>query len=216
MARGDGGSFKTQARALFDRIDVNSSGRINPQELTEAMKDSGIRNELGWPGTSDQLLHLLAPSNTGFALENLMKYFEVLELFNMIDDNNSGRINPYELRRSLETNDTVSKKLAVPPHLATTLFEQIDTNGSGAVSFIEFFRYYTAAPLSKPFKPLGDHTAITEALFKRIDSDQSGSITKSEFIKALNEDRELQLELGWPSHMAEHLFAFLDRDKSGD
>ena len=149
-------------------------------------------------------------------MDMLSRYYEVLELFSLIDDNNSGRVSPYELKHALQTNSIVRDKLAVPAHLAPTLFSQIDTNGSGAVSFVEFFRHFTAAPLSKPFRPLGNYGAITESIFCKIDTDKSGSITKDEFVKALKEDREVQLELGWPAHMAEQLFSFLDRDKSGD
>ena len=209
-------SFKQHAAKVFSLVDTNHSGSVSSLELSTALKNDKIKRELRWPGTSEQLLQLLAPCGGGLTPDMLARYYEVLELFSLIDDNNSGRINPYELKHALQTNRIVAEKLAVPPHLAPTLFSQIDTNSSGAVSFVEFFRHFTAAPLSKPFKPLGDYTSITDAIFRRIDTDRSGSITKDEFVKALRDDREVQLELGWPAHMAEQLFSFLDRDKSGD
>eukprot|EP01061_Rhynchopus_euleeides_P038199 TRINITY_DN65626_c0_g1_i1.p1 TRINITY_DN65626_c0_g1~~TRINITY_DN65626_c0_g1_i1.p1 ORF type:complete len:588 (+),score=222.99 TRINITY_DN65626_c0_g1_i1:35-1765(+) len=209
-------NYKQQAARVFTAVDTNGSGRISASELSHALKDARIKNDLRWPGTSEQLLQLLAPCGGSLSQDMLARYYEVLELFSLIDDNNSGRVSPFELKHALQTNSVVREKLAVPPHLAPTLFSQIDTNGSGAVSFVEFFRHFTAAPLSKPFKPLGDYTSITEAIFKKIDLDRSGAITKDEFVRALKEDREVQLELGWPAHMAEQLFSFLDRDKSGD
>ena len=205
--------YKERASALFQQIDRNRSGRISDSELRAAFPS--VQAHLLWPGTAEQLLSLLAP-NGGISLETLTKYFEVVELFKAIDDNSSGRINLYELKLALTKNRLVQQKLCVPPGLAPTLFSQIDTDGSGSISLIEFYRHYTAAPLSKPFKPLGDYTAITNELFKRIDVDRSGSISKKEFCDALSKDREIQLELGWPAHMAEHLFTFLDSDRSGD
>eukprot|EP01064_Diplonema_japonicum_P032538 TRINITY_DN6146_c0_g2_i1.p1 TRINITY_DN6146_c0_g2~~TRINITY_DN6146_c0_g2_i1.p1 ORF type:complete len:579 (+),score=71.64 TRINITY_DN6146_c0_g2_i1:44-1738(+) len=208
--------MKGSATALFNYIDSNKSGKISATEMARAMQEESIKNRLRWPGTSDQLVHLLSGGGSHVTESRLESYFEVLELFSFIDDNNSGRISPYELKRALQKDGVVLKKLGVPAHLSNTLFCQIDTNNSGAISFVEFYRHFTAAPLSKPFKALGNYSQITEALFKRMDKDNSGTITKDEFVDALRNDREIQLELGWPAQMANHLFTFLDSDRSGD
>eukprot|EP01065_Artemidia_motanka_P053499 TRINITY_DN9937_c0_g1_i1.p1 TRINITY_DN9937_c0_g1~~TRINITY_DN9937_c0_g1_i1.p1 ORF type:complete len:616 (+),score=196.98 TRINITY_DN9937_c0_g1_i1:68-1849(+) len=207
-----------RARVLFARIDTNRSGRVNTDEMRKALQsDAAIRQELGWPGTGEELVALLARDGRGsFAEQALAHYCEVRHLFNLIDTNRSGRISAWELETSLRRSSVVREKLGVPPELSNSLFEQIDTNGSGAISLVEFYRYYTAAPLSRPYKQLGDHNAICERLFNRIDKDGSGGISKGEFIDALRQDPEVQLELGQPARQAEQLFGFLDANQDGE
>eukprot|EP01062_Namystynia_karyoxenos_P074045 TRINITY_DN70871_c0_g1_i1.p1 TRINITY_DN70871_c0_g1~~TRINITY_DN70871_c0_g1_i1.p1 ORF type:complete len:634 (+),score=195.15 TRINITY_DN70871_c0_g1_i1:108-1904(+) len=206
-----------RARTLFARIDTNHSGRVNTSEMTKALaSDAVVRQELGWPGTGDELVALLARDGQGSFGEAQLKYYcEVKDVFGMIDTNHSGRISSWELETALRKSQETREKLGVPPELSNSLFEQIDTNGSGAISLVEFYRYYTAAPLSRPFKHIGDHHAICQRLFRRIDRDGSGGISREEFIAALRDDPEVQLELGQPARHADQLFNFLDANQDG-
>jgi len=219
---GRGGTMSTvvadKARALFQRIDTNHSGRINVDEMRKALQgDPTVKQELAWPGTGEELVALLASGGRGsFQEKALVHYCEVRYLFNLIDINRSGRISTWELETSLRRSQQVREKLGVPPELSNTLFEQIDTNSSGAISLVEFFRHYTAAPLSRPYKPIGDHAAICDRLFRKIDRDGSGGISKQEFVSAIKDDPEIQLELGQPAHRSEQVFNFLDEDQNGE
>eukprot|EP00755_Sulcionema_specki_P014395 Sspe_Gene.916::Locus_310_Transcript_1_4_Confidence_0.429_Length_1878::g.916::m.916/K08857/NEK1_4_5; NIMA (never in mitosis gene a)-related kinase 1/4/5 len=215
MSRSDRETPPDHAKRMFARIDTNGSGRINVAELSRAMADPSISQGLKWNGTAEELVMLLGQGQPGFSSERLCHYFKVRYLFDLIDANGSGRINEWELETALRTNHRVQELIQVPAKLSKSLFRQIDTNGSGAISFVEFYRYYTATPLSKPYKPVKDHQACIEALFAKIDLDNNGNICLEEFQKALRNDPEVQLELGWTQAMAKNLFRIVDKDKNG-
>eukprot|EP01065_Artemidia_motanka_P000682 TRINITY_DN1030_c1_g3_i1.p1 TRINITY_DN1030_c1_g3~~TRINITY_DN1030_c1_g3_i1.p1 ORF type:complete len:682 (+),score=198.98 TRINITY_DN1030_c1_g3_i1:100-2145(+) len=213
-----GESPADRARRLFARIDTNRSGRVNIMEMTSALtSDATVRRELGWPSSGDELVALLAKEGQGsFGEASLRHYLEVKELFSRIDTNHSGRISAWELETALRSSSEVRAALGVPPELCNSLFAQIDTDCSNAITLVEFYRYYTAAPLSRPYRPLGDHHAICQRLFRRIDRDGSGGISRAEFIAALRDDSEVQLDLGQPAQHADQLFNFLDSNRDGE
>eukprot|EP01062_Namystynia_karyoxenos_P016160 TRINITY_DN1588_c1_g2_i1.p1 TRINITY_DN1588_c1_g2~~TRINITY_DN1588_c1_g2_i1.p1 ORF type:complete len:666 (+),score=180.24 TRINITY_DN1588_c1_g2_i1:141-2138(+) len=209
--------YAEKAKRLFARFDVNKDGRVSQQELAQVLAaDPRLRKDLGWPGTADELVLLLARDGQGDFSESRMRHFcEVQALFQKIDANSSGRISAWELETALRTHADVRSKLGVPARLSNSLFSQMDTNATGSITLVDFYRYFTAAPLSRPYRPLGDHQAIAQRLFRRIDRDGSGGISRAEFAEALRSDPEVQLDLGQPASHADQLFNFLDSDRNG-
>ena len=133
----------------------------------------------------------------------------VKDLFQEIDVSKNGVISAWELELSLRDKATVRQALGVPERLAGSLFNQMDTDGNGSITLVEFYRYYTQSALKEPYTSPDGWEKMAANLMQKIDQDRSGNISQSELAAALRCDRSVQLELGWPAHRAQDLYNFL-------
>ena len=195
-------------------IDVNRSGGISQDELHHALQRISIQRELGWPSSRYQeLFDLLDPSRTGnVTKKSLVHYMKIKSLFDTIDVSANGIISSWELESALRDKEDIRRALGVPAHLAGSLFKQMDTDGNGSITLVEFYRYYTQAALQEPYDSPQGWQQMAYRLRERIDKDRSGEISLSELASALRMDRVVQLELGWAPHKASELYEFLSRE----
>eukprot|EP01060_Flectonema_neradi_P037599 TRINITY_DN760_c1_g1_i1.p1 TRINITY_DN760_c1_g1~~TRINITY_DN760_c1_g1_i1.p1 ORF type:complete len:708 (+),score=133.26 TRINITY_DN760_c1_g1_i1:259-2124(+) len=132
-------------KRLFDRIDTNRSGGITLSELETALKnDRELCTILGWPWhAAATLFTFLDRDNSGVVTQDeLYTYMRVQILFNLIDTNHSGFIDPYEFGDALG-NPKLSQELGVEQRAAQKIFRAIDVNGQQSISFAEFFGYFS-------------------------------------------------------------------------
>ena len=132
-------------KRLFERIDTNRSGGITLSELENALKtDRELCTILGWAWhAAATLFSFLDRDNSGVVTQDeLFIYMRVQILFNLIDRNHSGFIDPYEFGDALG-NSKLSQELGVEQWQAQKIFRAIDANGLQSISFAEFFGYFS-------------------------------------------------------------------------
>ena len=109
---------------------------------------------------------------------------EMLKLFKFMDKNGNGQISPIEFRNSLEDgNDKADRAVKALKDLiqrnkfdTERAFDMFDKNSSGTIEFSE---------LSEVLNNIDNSLSLEEKrfIFKKLDNNQDGKITKSEFMK---------------------------------
>ena len=84
---------------------------------------------------------------------------ELVELFNLVDNNSCGLVGKYELRKALQSNERVRVLFGLPATLKkgdgsqdrfTAIFSSIDTDSSGKVTLNEFIAKFGDAEAQAP------------------------------------------------------------------
>jgi len=96
--------------------------------------------------------------------------------FRALDSGNSGRISKEELVSGFEKND-----VEVPSEYVEELFDQIDTDRSGCVSYHEWLAATIGTRILKSQRAIA-------AAFRRLDPEAKGEITKFDLERALGKD----------------------------
>eukprot|EP01064_Diplonema_japonicum_P036849 TRINITY_DN844_c3_g1_i1.p1 TRINITY_DN844_c3_g1~~TRINITY_DN844_c3_g1_i1.p1 ORF type:complete len:748 (+),score=147.21 TRINITY_DN844_c3_g1_i1:94-2244(+) len=202
---------------LFRSLDGREGHLIPFDHVRFKLRDPSLVVYFGWPPSrGSELSDLLTktdPNAKGVSQEQCQHYARVKWLYVLIDNDKNDKISSWELETALIHNANVRTELGISADLAAPLFRQMDTDGSGWISYVEFYRYYTTNPLGKYNKQDDQH--YVRKIFNKLEGNHKGGITKSQLRKVLNEDKSLQLRLGWPARQAENLFDFLDQDRSG-
>ena len=147
-------------------------------------------------------------------------------LFNSMDVDGNGYVSQAELRSKIAKDDEIQKLLtAAGGDGSSHVWEQLDDDGDGKITWAEFEGMLS--PDSGAFVDVvaGPGTAAPEeddkpvdlkALFKSIDVDGDGTITKAELRKKLAADNTVQkllTKMGGDGNS--HVFEQLDEDDSG-
>ncbi|KAJ9449764.1 putative serine/threonine-protein kinase nek3 [Diplonema papillatum] len=187
---------------------------LSARHVERKLRELDVLDAFAWPrGRGDELTRLLCNRQRAVTPDKTKHFAHVKALFALVDKDKNNKITAWELETALIHNANVRAELGIAAGLAAPLFRQMDCDGSGWISFVEFFRYYCANPLGKKHHMRGDK-AVAKRLFEKLDSKGTGYITLQQLRHALS-DQALQLELGWPAHQANMLFEFLDTDRNG-
>eukprot|EP01062_Namystynia_karyoxenos_P033810 TRINITY_DN24825_c0_g1_i1.p1 TRINITY_DN24825_c0_g1~~TRINITY_DN24825_c0_g1_i1.p1 ORF type:complete len:931 (+),score=269.42 TRINITY_DN24825_c0_g1_i1:79-2871(+) len=138
------------ANCLFDLLPPPApDGTVSLPAVAEAIaQDEVLRLELNFPLSRGQLAlrrHLMGPGavwESERIPENRVREFIHLRcIFNAIDSNGSGYIDPTEFGEAMRTQ-ALSAALKVPPQDAADVFTLVDKDRSGAVTFAEFAKHF--------------------------------------------------------------------------
>ncbi|HLN08105.1 MAG TPA: EF-hand domain-containing protein [Xanthobacteraceae bacterium] len=172
-ASASGNSPRAQlAQSLFSQIDTNGSGSITQSELEQAVTSAG-----GTTQAADALYAKLDPNDTGsvseqqFAqtLSQLMPHHH--HFHSEQADAGNG-----DAQGALASLLSTTGGAGSPAQLAQSLFSQIDTNGTGAITRSELEQAVTAA---------GGTSQGADALYAQLDPNNTGSVSEQQFAQYL-------------------------------
>eukprot|EP01065_Artemidia_motanka_P005169 TRINITY_DN12483_c0_g1_i1.p1 TRINITY_DN12483_c0_g1~~TRINITY_DN12483_c0_g1_i1.p1 ORF type:complete len:736 (+),score=213.59 TRINITY_DN12483_c0_g1_i1:319-2208(+) len=136
-------SVEQLVHKLFPASHAHKRG-VTEAELRWTMeKDDSLQLHLGWPAhEAGRLFRFLDADSDGVVTrEELRRFIDVQCVFNAIDANYSGFIDPFELGKALQ-NAHIARALGVNATDAQRLWGALDEDKSGAVSFAEFHAYF--------------------------------------------------------------------------
>eukprot|EP01061_Rhynchopus_euleeides_P010416 TRINITY_DN19864_c0_g1_i1.p1 TRINITY_DN19864_c0_g1~~TRINITY_DN19864_c0_g1_i1.p1 ORF type:complete len:730 (+),score=256.49 TRINITY_DN19864_c0_g1_i1:76-2265(+) len=136
-------------RRLYEKM--GHGNRITLHELKRAMKSQEVQLELGWPAHhAEMLFQFLDQDRSGhITMDELKRFMRVQLVFNKIDKNRSGFIDPFEFGESLG-DPGIANELGVSQRDAQHVFGAIDRDRSGTITFAEFFRYFSSKMDAQP------------------------------------------------------------------
>ena len=169
--KGDGAG--RLAQALFSRIDTAGTGTITKSSLEAAVTGAG-----GTATAADALYAKLDPNNTGSVTEQ-----QLAALLQKSDGHHEHRGGGHSggpvdaLASLLEASGNAGSK-ASEADLAQSLFTQIDTAGSGAI---------TKSSLEQAVAAAGGTTASADALYAKLDPNNTGSVSEQQFAQVITQ-----------------------------
>jgi len=152
-------------QSLFNEIDTSGSGSITKSELEQAVTSAG-----GTTTAADALYADLDPNNTGSVTE---QQFERNLPTLPFSDQMGAQMIGFQARGWPGAPGAAS-----PGGLVQSLFNEIDTSGSGSITKSELETAVTAA---------GGTTTAADALYAQLDPNNTGSVTEQQFAQTLSQ-----------------------------
>jgi Ca2+-binding EF-hand superfamily protein len=170
------------AQSLFTQIDSNGDGAITQTELEQAVTAGG-----GTTAAADALYAKLDPNGTGSVSDQ--QFAQALSQSmphhhrhhhggpppGATDPNGSSDGSAADALTALFEADNGGAD-NTPLQIAQNIFSQIDSNGDGAITQSELEQAVTAA---------GGSTGSADALYAKLDPNNTGSVSQQQFISAL-------------------------------
>jgi Ca2+-binding EF-hand superfamily protein len=175
-APGGTGPASTFAQNLFSQIDQNGDGSITKSELEAAVTKAG-----GTTQAADALYAKLDPNGTGSVSEQQFGQGVSQSMpHHHHHGGHSGASDPDSAQNALASlfgalGDSTSTATS-PAQIAQSLFNEVDTTGSGSI---------TQASLEKAVTAAGGTTAGADALYAKLDPNNTGSVSEQQFAQAL-------------------------------
>ena len=133
----------------------------------------------------------------------------VCSLFELMDGDHNGNVSREEFREAMKTLGLQDSGFVMPDHIYDELFAEFDSDGSGEISYKEYFAYVLRDSIRRKANLFRD-------FFIRTDASGDGQIDKLEFRKAvmlLYGDQGHEMEI--TAHLAEIDEMFDDMDVNG-
>jgi Ca2+-binding EF-hand superfamily protein len=177
QATGGGGL----AQDLFNQIDSNGDGAISQSELEQAVTQAG-----GTTAAADALYAKLDPNGTGSVSEQ--QFAQSLQQSMPHHHHHHGGRPPDATDANSSSDGGAGDALTAlfdadnggadntPLQIAQNIFSQIDSNGDGAITQSELEQAVTAA---------GGSTSGADALYAKLDPNNTGSVSAQQFIDTL-------------------------------
>eukprot|EP01062_Namystynia_karyoxenos_P008084 TRINITY_DN12857_c0_g1_i1.p1 TRINITY_DN12857_c0_g1~~TRINITY_DN12857_c0_g1_i1.p1 ORF type:complete len:634 (+),score=224.78 TRINITY_DN12857_c0_g1_i1:91-1902(+) len=130
---------------VITRLSVARRGGVTLPQLEAVLQaEPQAQLELGWPARHAGLLwRILAPDGRRAVGEEELRVFLLLMcLFNRIDVSRDGYVDAEEFGSALAGDSALQRELRVQARDAQGHFRAIDAQGSGVISFAEFYRYF--------------------------------------------------------------------------
>lgn len=154
-------------REIFNNFDVDNSGELDIEELTEAMK------QFGQQGTPQEMQELMKEIGKGGDHASFNDFAKVLlrkmnyndsqqtleSMFNRFDSDGSGTISPQELKGFLKKLGTYFSDDVIDD-----LIREVDVDGDGEISFEELSQLMNASKQSRHRGPLMEAISNVELM----------------------------------------------------
>jgi len=189
-----------QVELLFKEIDSDGSDDISLLEFCKALK----RNPEVFESPNILTKIPLIPGFKG-ASEAKVSSLSPIEFFRAIDTDGNGQLSVAELTAALKVNRLSGDAIRA-------IFKACDKDNSGSISLMEWIKMtkereeLLPTKLEKPPAFVSDVSPLD--LFTMMDADGNGSISRSEFQRALS-------SCSMPASSIEKLFSEADSDNSG-
>jgi Ca2+-binding EF-hand superfamily protein len=164
------------AQNLFSQIDQNGDGSITKSELEQAVTKAG-----GTTQAADALYAKLDPNGTGSVSEQQFgQTLSQAKPHHHHHGGHAGASDPDSAQNALASlfgalGDSTSTATS-PAQIAQSLFNEVDTTGSGSI---------TQSSLEKAVAAAGGTSAGADALYAKLDPNNTGSVSEQQFAQAL-------------------------------
>jgi Ca2+-binding EF-hand superfamily protein len=172
-------SIQQYQQNLFNKIDTSGDGSISKSELETAVSNAG-----GTTQAADSLYAELDPNNTGSVSEQQFANalpgppFSGAMQSQMLGFQAQGWPDSLSTDGTSSTSSTGSTATDPGSAMAQNLFSQIDSNGDGAITKTELEQAVTNA---------GGSTESADALYAKLDPDNTGSVSEQQFSQELGQ-----------------------------
>jgi len=166
------------AQSLFSQIDTTGSGSITQASLEKAVSAAG-----GTKAAADALYAQLDPNNTGSI--NEQQFAQALSKggghrhhHGEGGGGQGGAVGALAALLNTSNSSGTTTTDSTQDQIAQGLFSQIDTTGSGTI---------TKSSLEQAVSAAGGSTADADALYAKLDPNNTGSVTEQQFAQVLTQ-----------------------------
>jgi Ca2+-binding EF-hand superfamily protein len=158
------------AQALFNQIDTNGTGSITKSDLETAVTKAG-----GTKQGADALWSKLDPNNTGSVSES-----QFAQNLPKPPGSQGGNAAQNAILKLIQSSNASGHSSSNP---IQTLFDQIDTSGKGSI---------TKSDLETAVTKAGGTKQAADALWSKLDPNNTGSVIESQFAQNLPKPQGLR------------------------
>jgi Ca2+-binding EF-hand superfamily protein len=221
---------------LFEELDDNNDGNVTKAELRTGIKQNkdlkarlNLGKGFGWADCFEKMDQSgdgkvtfdefkTAIDNADGESKKAIELGRLLyEIFSEIDDDGSDTVTLDELKEYMAANKDFKKRLGVKKGFTfANVFESMDVDGDGEVSFKEF----KAAVVKADTESEANMQRSNELrkLFKAMDTDKSGGLSKNELKQYCDKHSEMKdrLSMGKPSFSLDTIFDEMSPGEDGN